>query len=120
MGAAGTKKANPSRTSSGGLTCPLCNRLVDNEVDLIEHYNTQHNGSVTQQQQQDIAQNGFNAGDRVLAMWVRAMWQYFPATVVKKKSDDMYEINWDDGDTSGTFFYINYFLMISFLACIDQ
>lgn len=104
MGAAGTKKKSYSNTSSGGLTCPLCKRLIDNEAALLEHYNTWHNGSTQSQQLQlGITPNGFKAGDSVLAMWVGAMWQYFPATVVKKKSDGMYEINWDDGDTSGRF-----------------
>ena len=108
MGAAGTKKSHSRSTSSGSLTCPLCNRLVANEAALLEHYDTLHNGSTQQQQQQiDVAPNGFKAGDRVLAMWARAMWQYFPATVVKKKSNGMYEINWDDGDTSGILVFIH-------------
>ena len=108
MGAAGTKKSRSRSTSSGSLTCPLCNRLVTNEAALLEHYNTLHNESSQQQQQQqqiDVAPNGFKSGDGVLAMWVRAMWQYLPATVVKKRSNGMYEINWDDGDISGRFIW---------------
>ena len=44
----------------------------------------------------------FNSGDRVLAMWSLEMWQYFPATIVRKVRDkNQYEIDWDDGDTTG-------------------
>uniref|UniRef100_A0A7M5UQ35 C2H2-type domain-containing protein n=1 Tax=Clytia hemisphaerica TaxID=252671 RepID=A0A7M5UQ35_9CNID len=46
-------------------------------------------------------------GDRVLAMWEVSMWQYFHATIKKKIEGQLrYEIDWDDGDTTGRF--VNY------------
>ena len=88
------------------LECPLCKQTVNNEIALIEHYNSKHGSSQQEapfQPGNGAVADGYRAGDRVLAMWIGAMWQYFPATVVRKMSDGQYEINWDDGDTSGKF-----------------
>ena len=41
-------------------------------------------------------------GDKVLAMWSGSEWQYFHATIRKVlKKSLMYEIDWDDQDSSG-------------------
>lgn len=42
-----------------------------------------------------------NVGDRVLAMWVKTKWQYFPATIRKALPNLQYKIEWDDGDSTG-------------------
>ena len=42
-----------------------------------------------------------NVGDKVLAMWVKTKWQYFPATIKKVLANLTYKIDWDDGDTTG-------------------
>ena len=57
-----------------------------------------------QQQQHNFSNfqsNGYKAGDRVLAMWIGALWEFFPGTIFRRISEDKYEINWDDGDQSG-------------------
>ena len=97
-----------SKTPSS-LTCPLCKEKVGDELALIQHCNQLHSNS---QQQQ----SHFKTGDRVLAMWTSAMWQYFPATIAKKLSNGQYEINWDDGDTTGLLFFhsfIHSFIILS-------
>lgn len=47
-------------------------------------------------------------GDKVLAMWSVSKWQYFHATIVRFISDSlMYEIDWDDGDTTGKLLFLD-------------
>lgn len=48
-------------------------------------------------------------------MWDSAKWQYFPAVIVKRReTDGRYEINWDDGDTTGLLISIMNFIEIYF------
>ena len=44
-----------------------------------------------------------NVGDRVLAMWIKTKWQYFPATIRKVLQNLQYQIEWDDGDSTGIY-----------------
>ena len=48
-----------------------------------------------------------SVGSRILAMWSESMWQYFHATIKRFDSKNLrYEIDWDDGDTTGLTFYV--------------
>ena len=42
-----------------------------------------------------------NVDDRVLAMWSKTQWQYFPATIRKVLPNLQYQIEWEDKDPSG-------------------
>ena len=118
-------------TENNNIKCPRCqqgdngageeNITFDSPEDLLEHMRTEHNFSSKTNLQKDTNTNRKiepnnnykqlrpKVGDRVLAMWEVSMWQYFHATIQRKMEDGLsYEIDWDDGDTTGilTYFWI--------------
>ena len=104
MGAAGSRDRRSSRPSTT-LTCPGCSKRFTNELSLVQHYNQTHPNEPQENTINNFTtpqMNKFKTGDRVLAMWESAKWQYFPATIRKEiYGGSKYEIDWDDGDTTG-------------------
>ena len=117
------------------ISCPKCNKSDDGDdervntttkfttsEDLLEHMRINHNFSSNtnlqkiNKKKKKSVDNGSSSrrnsnqlpkvGDRVLAMWEVSMWQYFHATIQRKVEGDLaYEIDWDDGDTTGKGLY---------------
>lgn len=112
------------------LICPACGQgSFGTEKLLIQHYVTAHNYSPTKKVncpkcsynfplEEGFLQQNFGklnltstinkklpkVGDHILAMWSKSMWQYFHATIRQVMPDHItYEIDWDDGDTTGSY-----------------
>eukprot|EP00111_Clytia_hemisphaerica_P022375 TCONS_00065757-protein len=103
MGAANSRDRRSSSGPLITLSCPECSERFGNELALVQHYNQTHpNIPHNESASNNSNPHKFNVGDRVLAMWESAKWQYFPATIAREIDDRLkYEIDWDDGDTTG-------------------
>jgi len=92
--------------------CPKCDgKIFKLSEELLNHMRTEHhfasntelqnpkqNGRATSEENMKLPK----VGDRVLAMWEVSMWQYFHARIRQKIEGTLrYEIDWDDGDTTG-------------------
>ena len=112
-------KQTESTVEGPNISCPKCKQNDDKKMifktseDLIEHMRSEHNFSSSKNLQKvkkskpKRASKGGSSqlpkvGDKVLAMWEVSMWQYFHATIRRKMEGELkYEIDWDDGDTTG-------------------
>ena len=114
------------------IKCPKCK---DNDVEfetsdkLLDHMREEHDfaskanlrttKTKTKTNNKSVKERNQilpKVGDRVLAMWEVSMWQYFHATIKRKMEGQLrYEIDWDDGDTTGwtviTYFLVNFFFV---------
>ena len=108
MGAGQSSRRN-TRDQTNNITCPFCQATFPHELALVQHCNCAHSESrASPAAATPPSGREFKSGDKVLAMWDSAKWQYFPAVIVKRReTDGRYEINWDDGDTTGLLFSIN-------------
>ena len=108
-----------STVDGRNISCPKCKQnnkddeqmSFENSEDLLDHMRTEHNFSssknlrgVEKNKNKSVETNRQlpKVGYRVLAMWEVSMWQYFHATIRRKMEGELkYEIDWDDGDTTG-------------------
>ena len=100
------------------IVCPKCpgDETFVSKEELLVHLKEDHDFVYVDQNNNDIDGGGEGlviprkkeglpkVGDKILAMWSVSMWQYFHATIRRVMPDRItYEVDWDDGDTTGCY-----------------
>ncbi|XP_065668500.1 uncharacterized protein LOC136088541 isoform X3 [Hydra vulgaris] len=95
------------------ITCPLCSTITTDETCFVDHLKSKHlkllkNNCKRCIYNEELIKRLLKDGDRVIALWGQSKWQYFTGKIKRFLKDSLkYEIDWDDGDSTGRF--VDYF-----------